>query len=91
LLKFAEIEVENVRLRQIIEENARHDAKNAELKSRVGELKAKLVLLEQDSAVDRMALAFGQIQNNEKAISVVIVSTVNIPDSVIDQLNNEIE
>ncbi|CAB4436217.1 unnamed protein product [Rhizophagus irregularis] len=49
---FAEVEAENARLKQIIEDNARHDAENAELKSRVGELEARLVLLEQGSAVD---------------------------------------
>ncbi|RIA83672.1 hypothetical protein C1645_833459 [Glomus cerebriforme] len=46
LLKFAEVEAENARLKQIIEENARHDAENAELKFRVGELEARLALLE---------------------------------------------
>ncbi|CAB4388188.1 unnamed protein product [Rhizophagus irregularis] len=49
LLKFAEVEAENARLKQIIEENARRDAKNAELKSRVGELEPRLALLEQES------------------------------------------
>jgi predicted nuclease with TOPRIM domain len=45
--KFAEVEAENARLKQIIEENARRDSENAELKSRVGELEARLALLEQ--------------------------------------------
>ncbi|GES86266.1 hypothetical protein GLOIN_2v1782198 [Rhizophagus clarus] len=84
LLKFAEVEVENVRLKQIIEENARRDAENVELKSRVGELEARLALLEQGSAVDEMVLSFGQTQNGDEAIT-----TVDVPDSVIDQLNNE--
>src|SRR4051794_25309153 len=35
LLRFAEVETENARLKQIIEENARRDAENAEFKSRV--------------------------------------------------------
>src|ERR1044071_7214279 len=85
LLKFAEVEGENVRLKQIIEENARRDAENAELKSRVGELKARLALLEQGSAVDEMVLSFGQTQNGDEAMP-----TVDVPDSVIDQLNNEV-
>ncbi|EXX66596.1 hypothetical protein RirG_122290 [Rhizophagus irregularis DAOM 197198w] len=46
LLRFAEVKAENAKLKQIIEENARHDSENAELKSRVRELKARLALLE---------------------------------------------
>src|ERR1041384_42737 len=90
LLIFAEVEAENARLKQIIEENARRDAENAELKSRVGELEGRLALLEQGSAVDGMALSFGQTQNDEEAMPVVMVPTVDVPDSVIDQLNNEV-
>jgi len=90
LLRFAEVEAENAKLKQIIEENARRDAENAELKSRVGELEARLALLEQGSAVDEMALSFGQTQNDEEAMPVVTVPTVDVPDSVIDQLNNEV-
>ena len=77
-----------MRLKQIIEENARHDSENAKLKSRVRELEARLALLEQGSAVDGMALSFGQIQNSEEAMPVVTIPTVDIPNSVIDQLNN---
>src|ERR1051325_9390272 len=77
--KFAEVEAENARLKQIIEENARRDSENAELKSRVGELEARLALLEQGSAVDGMVLPFGQTQNGEEAMP-----TVDAPDSVID-------
>src|SRR4051794_17238931 len=88
LLKFAE--AENAKLKQIIEENARRDSENAELKSRVGELEARLALLEQGSAVDGMALSFGQTQNDKEAMPVVTVPTVDVPDSVIDQLNNEV-
>jgi predicted nuclease with TOPRIM domain len=90
LLIFAKIEAENAKLKQIIEENARRDFENAELKSRVRELEARLALLEQGSAVDGMALSFGQIQNGKEAMPVVMVSTVNIPDFVINQLNNEV-
>ncbi|EXX67381.1 uncharacterized protein OCT59_004649 [Rhizophagus irregularis] len=84
LLKFAEDEVENVRLKQIIEENARRDAENVELKSRVRELETRLALLEQGSAVNEMLLLFGQTQNGDEAMP-----TVDVPNSVIDQLNNE--
>ena len=90
LLRFAEVEAENAKLKQIIEENARRDSENAELKSRVGELEARLALLEQGSAVDGMALSFGQTQNDKEAMPVVTVPTVDVPDSVIDQLNNEV-
>ncbi|CAB4441318.1 unnamed protein product [Rhizophagus irregularis] len=37
-----------------------------------------------------MALSFGQTQNDKEAMPVVTVPTVNVPDSVIDQLNNEV-
>ncbi|PKY60742.1 hypothetical protein RhiirA4_412800 [Rhizophagus irregularis] len=37
-----------------------------------------------------MALSFGQTQNDEEAMPVVTVPTVDAPDSVIDQLNNEV-
>ncbi|GBC33814.2 hypothetical protein GLOIN_2v1671980 [Rhizophagus irregularis DAOM 181602=DAOM 197198] len=57
--------------------------------SRVGKFEARLVLLEQGSTVDGMALSFGQTQNDEEVMPVVTVPTVDVPDSVIDQLNNE--
>ncbi|CAH1771105.1 7965_t:CDS:2, partial [Entrophospora sp. SA101] len=57
--------------------------------SRVRELEARLALLEQGSAVDGMALSFGQTQNDKEVMSVVTVPTVDVPGSVIDQLNNE--
>ncbi|CAB4401849.1 unnamed protein product [Rhizophagus irregularis] len=79
--KFAEVEAENARLKQIIEENARRDAENVG----VGELEARLALLEQGSAVDEMVLSFGQTQNGDEAMP-----TVDVSDSVIDQLNNEV-
>src|SRR5215213_8576869 len=82
LLRFADVEAENEKLKKIIEENTRRDAENAELKSRVGELEARLALLEQSSAVDGMALPFGQTQNGEEVMPVVTVPTVDVPDSV---------
>src|SRR5437763_15396903 len=90
LLIFAEVEAENARLKQIIEENARRNSENAELKFRVGELEARLALLEQGSAVDGMAWSFCQIQNGEEAMPAVTVPTVDVLDSVIDQLSNEV-
>ena len=40
-------------LKQDVEENKRHDAENTELKSRIGELGARLAIVEQGSvAVD---------------------------------------
>ncbi|CAH1769273.1 3312_t:CDS:2, partial [Entrophospora sp. SA101] len=90
LLRFVEVEAENARLKQIIEENARRDAENAELKSRVRELEARLALLEQGSAVDGMVLSFGQTQNDKEAMSVVTVTTdvTKIPE-VTDMLTSE--
>src|SRR3954469_10213808 len=78
-LKFAEVEAENARLKQIIEENARRDSENTELKSRVGELEARLALLEQSSAVNGMAFPFGQTQNGEEVMPVVTLPTVDGP------------
>ncbi|GBC14888.1 hypothetical protein GLOIN_2v1695309 [Rhizophagus irregularis DAOM 181602=DAOM 197198] len=78
LLKFAEVEAENAKLKQIIEENARRDSENAELKSRVGELEARLALLEQGSAVDGMTLSFGQTQNDKEAMPVVTILATHI-------------
>ncbi|CAG8686089.1 3532_t:CDS:1, partial [Dentiscutata erythropus] len=49
-----------------------------------------LALLEQGSAVGGMVLSFGQTQNKEEAMPVLMVPTVDIPGSVIDQLNNEV-
>ena len=41
--------------------------------------------------MDGMALSFGQTQNDKEAMPVVTVPTVDVPDSVIDQLiNNEV-
>jgi predicted nuclease with TOPRIM domain len=70
--KFAEVEAENVRLKQIIKENARCNAENAKLKSRVGELEARLALLEQ-------TLPFGQTQNGEEAMPVVTITVALTP------------
>src|SRR3954447_7889205 len=81
LLKFAEVEVENVRLKQIIEENARRDAENVELKSRVGELEARLAILEQG-----VTEVNGQPQNDKEVIAEV--SAIDTSDSVIDQQND---
>ena len=69
LIKVAEIEAENAKLRHIIKENASHDAENAEHKAKIkelennsadtsaknAELKARVVKLEQESR---------QLQNN---------------------------
>ncbi|CAG8637566.1 12194_t:CDS:1, partial [Funneliformis mosseae] len=37
-----------------------------------------------------MASSFGQIQNGEEVMPVVMMPTVDEPNSVIDQLNNEV-
>src|SRR5579859_5602603 len=81
LLRFSEVEAENAKLRQIIEENARRDSENAELKSRVGELEARLAILEQG-----VTEVNWQPQNDKEVIAEV--SAVDISDSVIDQQND---
>ncbi|GBC01593.1 hypothetical protein RclHR1_04250009 [Rhizophagus clarus] len=91
LLKFAKVETENTRLKQIIEKNARHDSENVKLKSRVSKLEVRFALLEQGSIVDGMVLSFGQIQNNKEAMPVMMILIVDIFNSIIDQLNNEVE
>ena len=40
--------------------------------------------------MDGMTLPLGQTQNGEEAMPVVTVPTVDVPNSVIDQLNNEV-
>jgi hypothetical protein len=40
--------------------------------------------------VDGMALSFCQTQNGEEAMPAVTVPTVDVSDSVIDQLSNEV-
>ncbi|CAG8728049.1 7834_t:CDS:2, partial [Cetraspora pellucida] len=97
LLRFAEVEAENARLKQIIEENARRNAENAELKSRVGELEARLALLEQGSAVDGMMLSFGQTQNDEEKSNLIAklddtasykMNSDNTPEQIENTSNN---
>ncbi|KAF0358252.1 hypothetical protein F8M41_014465 [Gigaspora margarita] len=70
-----ELEAENAKLKQIIEKNTKHEAKNFELKSRVRELEARLALLEQSfQVVDE------QPQNDKEVTSEV--SDVDVPDSL---------
>ncbi|CAJ0889878.1 12868_t:CDS:10 [Entrophospora sp. SA101] len=94
LLRFVEVEAENARLKQIIEENARRDAENAELKSRVRELEARLALLEQGSAVDGMVLSFDQLNNDEEMVdfldeALLISQDVTKIPEVTDMLTSE--
>ncbi|RIA82562.1 hypothetical protein C1645_743700 [Glomus cerebriforme] len=67
-----EFEVENAKLRQIIEENTKREAENIELKSKVGELEARLVILERSPPIGD-----GQPQNDKEVsseVSAVVVS-----------------
>ena len=64
-----------------MEKNVKRDAENTELKSRVGELEARLAILEQG-----ITEVNGQPQNDKEVI--VEVSTVDTPDSLIDQQND---
>lgn len=47
--RITKLEAENAKLRQIIEENTKCEAENTELKSKVGELEARIAILEQSS------------------------------------------
>ncbi|RIA84444.1 hypothetical protein C1645_415335 [Glomus cerebriforme] len=57
LLRFAEVEAENARLKQIIEENARRDAENAEHKIRIEELEKNSVDISAENAELKAELA----------------------------------
>ncbi|CAG8803196.1 44291_t:CDS:10, partial [Gigaspora margarita] len=78
LLKFAEAKAENTRLKQIIEENVKRDVENTELKSRVGELEARLAIMEHSSvAVNR------QSQNDKEAILEILSEVSAVDNSVV--------
>ncbi|RGB31504.1 hypothetical protein C1646_817254 [Rhizophagus diaphanus] len=57
LLKFAEVEAENAKLRQIIEENAKRDAENAEHKIRIEELEKNSADISAENAELKAELA----------------------------------
>ncbi|RIA90462.1 hypothetical protein C1645_769951, partial [Glomus cerebriforme] len=79
-----ELEAEIAKLRQIIEENARRDARVEELEQKNKELEARLVILEQSSLVT--------LQNDKETIAEVLpeiaVSDVDLSNAVVDQRNN---
>ncbi|CAG8480255.1 3286_t:CDS:2 [Gigaspora rosea] len=87
--KFAEVEAENAKLKQIIEENEMRDVRVKELEQKNTELEARLAIVEQASFV-----VDGQTQNGKEAIAEVwlskdnSVSTVDLSNSVVDQQNN---
>ena len=54
--KFAEVEAENAKLKQIIEENIRRDTRVEELKQKNTDLKARLAIVEQGSSVVNIRL-----------------------------------
>jgi hypothetical protein len=82
-----ELEAEIVKLRQIIEENARRDVRVEELEQKNRELEARLAILEQSSLV-----VGEQPQNDKEAIVEVLpevtVSNIDLSNTVIDQRNN---
>ena len=79
-----EFEAEIAKLRQIIEENARRDARVEELEQKNKELEARLAILEQGSLVT--------LQNDKETIAEVLpeiaVSDVDLSNAVVDQRNN---
>ena len=82
-----ELEAEIVKLRQIIEENAKRDVRVEELEQKNRELEARLAILEQSSLV-----VGEQPQNDKEAIVEVLpevtVSNIDLSNTVIDQRNN---
>ncbi|CAI2187951.1 1898_t:CDS:2, partial [Funneliformis geosporum] len=62
VVKNYELKAEIMKLRQIIEENIRHDARVKELEQKNKELEAKLAILEQGSLVT--------LQNDKKMIAI---------------------
>jgi hypothetical protein len=85
--KFAEVEAENVKLKQIIEENVRRDARVEELEQKNTELEAKLAIVEQGSSVVDDQLHKEAISKRfvEQTVSV----NVDLSSSVTDQRNND--
>ncbi|RIA92774.1 hypothetical protein C1645_763998 [Glomus cerebriforme] len=80
-------DAEIVKLRQIIEENARRDVRVEELEQKNTEFEARLAILEQSSLV-----VGEQPQNDKEAIVEVLpevtVSNIDLSNTVIDQQNN---
>ena len=68
---------------QIIEENTKRDARVEELEQKNTELEARLVILEQG-----VTSVTGQSQNND--IPEIIVSVVDVSNSVVENLNNKV-
>ena len=80
-----ELETEIKKLRQIIQENVRRDARVEELEQKNKELEARLAILEQGSLVT--------LQNDKETIAERFeeqtVSDVDLSSSAIDQRNND--
>ncbi|GES74862.1 hypothetical protein GLOIN_2v1869616 [Rhizophagus clarus] len=82
-----ELEAEIVKLRQIIEENARRDVRVEELEQKNTELEVRLAILEQSS------LVMGEQPQNDKEVIVevlpeVTISNIDLSNTAIDQRNN---
>ena len=85
--RITELEAENVKLRQIIEDNTKREAENTELKSKVGKLEARLAILEQSPPIVN-----GQPQNDLKRnkevsseVSALLQEqAVDVSDTVVD-------
>src|SRR2546421_3616587 len=79
-----ELEAEIAKLRQIIEKNARRDARVEELEQKNKELKARLTILKQSSLIT--------LQNDKEMITEVLpkiaMSDVDLSNAVVDQRNN---
>ncbi|PKY33155.1 hypothetical protein RhiirB3_451854 [Rhizophagus irregularis] len=87
--RISELEIKNTKLeaekaellKQVMEKDAKRDAENTELKSKVGELEARLLMLEHG-----VTEATERLENDKETMAEV--SAVDVPDSVIDQQND---
>jgi regulator of replication initiation timing len=83
--ELTEVKNENVKLRQIIEENAKRDAENAELKTRIEELEKNRADTSSENAKLRARIAkleqnFGQSQDETVHDEAVNMSTSSVVD-----------
>src|SRR3954452_6518593 len=84
--RIEELETRNAELlKQLMEGNTKRDIENAELKSKVGEVESRLMIMEQGSLTVN-----GQPQNDKEAevLPEVTISDVDLSNTIIDQLNS---
>ncbi|GBC10137.1 hypothetical protein RclHR1_09370007 [Rhizophagus clarus] len=88
LLKFTEIEAENVKLRQIIKKNAKHDAENAELKIEIARLRHDTEEMKQQTQIITEVKYVCSIENTSPVEVILKISTANISSNQCDKVNS---